>query len=118
MNTPIERPQMDRLDQVPAPITHDRPKSKPSHQQTRPSSGNRSIFVGNLPWKASDQDLRELFSRHGDVHETTIAKQRSGGRSKGYGFVEMSDGDSTLAIKALQGATLGGRDLQIRFARP
>ena len=118
MKTPIERPQMDRLDQVPASMNHDRPKSKPSHQQSRPSSGNRSIFVGNLPWKASDEDLRELFSTHGNVHETTIAKQRSGGRSKGYGFVEMSDGDSSAAIKALQGTSLGGRDLQIRFARP
>jgi superfamily II DNA/RNA helicase len=118
MNTPIEHPQMDRLNQAAAPVRHDRPKAKPSHEQSRPMSGSQSIFVGNLPWKASDEDLRELFSRHGQVHETTIAKQRSGGRSKGYGFVKMSDGDSSAAIKALQGATLGGRDLQIRMARP
>ncbi len=118
MNTPIEHPRMDRLTQAASPVKHDRPKAKPSHQQSRPMSGSQSIFVGNLPWKASDEDLRELFSRHGQVHETTIAKQRSGGRSKGYGFVKMSDGDSSAAIQALQGATLGGRDLQIRMARP
>ena len=118
MNTPIEHPRIDRLNQAAAPARHDRPKAKPSHEQSRPMSGSRSIFVGNLPWKASDEDLRELFSRHGRVHQTSIAKQRSGGRSKGYGFVEMSDGDSSAAIKALQGATLGGRDLQIRMARP
>jgi len=117
MNTPIERPRMDQLDQVAAPAQSDRPKPGPSHQQSRPNAGSRSIFVGNLPWKASDEDLRELFARHGHVHGTSIAKQRSGGRSKGYGFVEMSHGDSTAAIKALQGATLDGRNLQIRFAR-
>jgi superfamily II DNA/RNA helicase len=118
MNTPIERPRMDRLDQTGGSVKHDRPQSKRSQDQGKPSSGSRSIFVGNLPWKASDNDLRELFSRHGHVHETSIAKQRAGGRSKGYGFVEMSDRDSSVAIKALQGTTLGGRDLQIRFARP
>jgi superfamily II DNA/RNA helicase len=117
MNTPIERPRIDNLAQPGNKVANHRPKSKPSHPQSRPSSGSRSIFVGNLPWKTSEGDLEKLFSSHGHVHETSIAKQRSGGRSKGYGFVEMSDGDSSAAIKALQGATLGGRDLQIRLAR-
>ena len=113
MDTPIERPRIDNLHQSAAPAP-DRPRSKTT---SKPTGATRSIFIGNLPWKASDEDLRELFARHGDVHGTSIAKQRAGGRSKGYGFVEMSHGDSSTAIKALQGATLGGRDLQIRFAR-
>lgn len=118
MKMPIERPQMDRLDHASPTVKPDRPKSKPSQDHSRPRSGdNRSIFVGNLPWKASDTDLAELFSQHGQVHGANVAKQRGGGRSKGYGFVEMSDRDSSAAIKALQGASLGGRDLQIRFAR-
>jgi RNA recognition motif-containing protein len=79
---------------------------------SRPS---RKIFVGNLPWKTSEGELRELFSRHGHVVETTVARKR--GKSKGYGFVEMAEDQARDAVEALSGSSLGGRRLKVRYAR-
>lgn len=84
---------------------HNRPTAQPS----------RTIFVGNLPWKTSEGELHQLFSRHGNVVDTTVA--RKNGRSKGYGFVEMSEDNAGAAIEAVAGSALGGRRLQVRFAR-
>jgi len=87
--------------------------------ETRPSTApprqSRKIFVGNIPWKTTESDLRELFSRYGQVVDTTVARKR--GRSKGYGFVEMAEDNAQSAIDSMGGVSLGGRRLQVRYAR-
>ena len=78
-----------------------------------------NIYVGNLSYQASEQELRDLFSTHGAVSNVTIIKDRDSGRSKGFGFVEMDDNNAGLrAIDALNGKALGGRPLKINEARP
>jgi superfamily II DNA/RNA helicase len=87
-------------------------RSRPAAENARPPS--KRIYVGNLPWKSSEGDLHDLFSRHGHVVEATVARRN--GRSKGYGFVEMSEGDASVALDALSSTDLAGRRLQIRYA--
>lgn len=78
-----------------------------------------NIYVGNLPYSANEEDLREAFSAYGEVSRTTIIMDRDSGRSKGFGFVEMPDkAAGEAAIKALDGSDLNGRNLRINEARP
>lgn len=78
-----------------------------------------NIYVGNLSYKTTDDDLRNAFGAHGEVRSASIIMDRETGRSKGFGFVEMtSDADAQNAINALNGADLQGRQLKINEARP
>jgi RNA recognition motif-containing protein len=78
-----------------------------------------NIFVGNLPFTATNADLEELFSQHGSVDSAAVIMDRDTGRSRGFGFVEMgNDDEARAAIEALAGADLGGRALTINEARP
>ena len=92
--------------------TTDSARSRPVPENAPPQS--KRIYVGNLPWKSSEGDLHDLFSSHGHVVDATVARRN--GRSKGYGFVEMSEGDASVALNALSSVHLGGRRLQIRYA--
>ena len=77
------------------------------------------IYVGNLPWSASDQEIADAFSQHGAVEKATIIVDRESGRSKGFGFVTMNDPEeANSAIEALNGYDLGGRALKVNEARP
>ena len=77
------------------------------------------IYVGNLPWSASEQELADSFGEHGAVEKATIIVDRDSGRSKGFGFVTMNDNDeANSAIDALNGTDLGGRALKVNEARP
>ena len=77
------------------------------------------IYVGNLPWSASEQELADSFGEHGTVEKATIIVDRDSGRSKGFGFVTMNDNDEAhSAIDALNGTDLGGRALKVNEARP
>jgi cold-inducible RNA-binding protein len=77
------------------------------------------IYVGNLSFQTTDSELGELFSQHGDVVEATVITDRETGRSRGFGFVEMSDdGAAREAIKELDGTEFGGRQLKVNEARP
>jgi len=77
------------------------------------------IYVGNLPWSASDQEIADAFSQHGTVEKATIIVDRESGRSKGFGFVTMNDNEeANAAIEALNGCDLGGRSLKVNEARP
>ncbi|MGJ5816025.1 RNA recognition motif domain-containing protein [Paludibaculum fermentans] len=79
----------------------------------------RNIFVGNLTFGATESEVRSLFEAHGTVDRVSIVTDRDTGRSKGFGFVEMSnDGEGDRAIDALNGIDLGGRNLTINEARP
>ncbi len=78
-----------------------------------------NIYVGNLSWGVSDQDLRELFEAFGQVDRANIIKDRETSRSKGFGFVEMSDDASgQKAIEEIDGKEVDGRNIRVNEARP
>ena len=77
------------------------------------------IYVGNLPWQSSEQELADSFGEFGTVEKATIITDRDSGRSKGFGFVTMNDsGEANAAIEGLNGADFGGRALKVNEARP
>ncbi|NNC24184.1 RNA-binding protein [Salinisphaera sp. USBA-960] len=78
-----------------------------------------NIFVGNIAWSAGDADLRAAFEEYGQVDSAKIIMDRESGRSRGFGFVEMSDDSAAnQAIEGLNGTSLMGRDLRVNEARP
>lgn len=78
---------------------------------------SKRIYVGNLSFKTSSEDLREVFSEYGEVVDASVVSDRETGRSRGFGFVEMNDGAED-AIEALNGQEVGGRTLTVNEARP
>jgi cold-inducible RNA-binding protein len=77
-----------------------------------------SIFVGNLPWKTTSEDLRALFEPFGQVENARIVTDRDSGRSRGYGFVDMAnEEDGRKAIQELNGYTYGERPLTVNEAK-
>jgi hypothetical protein len=80
--------------------------------------GNK-IYVGNLPFSTTSEQLNEMFAKFGTVDSAKIVMDRDTGRSKGFGFVEMSTGDeAAAAIEKLNGQDMGGRNLVVNEARP
>lgn len=78
-----------------------------------------NIFVGGLPYAVSDDELRDAFEAHGTVTSAKVITDRETGRSRGFGFVEMSDdGEANAAIEAMNGSEMGGRTLTVNQARP
>ncbi len=76
------------------------------------------IYVGNLPWRATDAQLTQLFGTHGEVTDARIVTDRESGRSRGFGFVTMTSADEAQnAIRALNGHSLEGRSLVVNEAR-
>ena len=79
----------------------------------------KRIYVGGLPYSATEEDLENLFSSAGTVKEATIVTDRYTGQAKGFGFVEMeSDTDADTAISTLNGTQMGGRTLTVNEAKP
>ena len=77
------------------------------------------IYVGNLSFNTSEDQLRELFSQHGEVTSASLVMDRETGRPRGFGFVEMADNAAAqAAISALNGQNLDGRDLTVNEAKP
>ena len=77
------------------------------------------LYVGNLSFKAAEEDLREMFEEFGAVESARIITDRETGRSRGFGFIEMaSDEQARAAIEALNGAEVAGRALTVNEARP
>ena len=77
------------------------------------------IYVGGLPYAATEQQLSELFAAHGAVESARVITDKFTGQSRGFGFVEMSsDGEAQAAVAALNGAEMGGRTLTVNEARP
>ncbi|NNF69647.1 MAG: hypothetical protein HKN01_07730 [Acidimicrobiia bacterium] len=126
-----DRPRHDKARQ-------DRPKHDRSHDRSEPradarrSNGNgrakptngkangktKSVYIANLPWKFTENDLYDLFGKYGKVHKTTVITDKRSGRSKGFGFVDMPQPAAKAAIADLNGSLLEGRDLTVRFAQP
>ena len=75
------------------------------------------IYVGNLPFSASEADVRTLFSAHGTVESVSLPTDRETGRPRGFGFVEMSQADAARAIQSLNGQDMGGRPLRVNEAQ-
>jgi cold-inducible RNA-binding protein len=77
------------------------------------------LYVGNLPFSVSEQELEEMFSRSGSVISASIVTDRDTGRSRGFAFVEMETQEAAdAAIQSLNGADIGGRSLTVNEARP
>jgi RNA recognition motif-containing protein len=76
------------------------------------------IYVGNLPYSATEDELRELFSVHGGVQSVSLVNDRETGRPRGFAFVEMAGEEAEGAIQALDGSQMGGRTLKVNEARP
>ncbi len=78
----------------------------------------KKLYVGNLPFSATEDELRELFARHGSVDSVKVVMDRESGRPRGFAFVEMSEPNAASdAIRALDGTQLGGRDIKVNEAQ-
>ena len=77
----------------------------------------KSIYVGNLPFGATEDEIRELFARHGAVRSVKLITDRETGRPRGFAFVEMDDEDANAAIEAVNDTQMGGRTLRVNAAR-
>ncbi len=77
-----------------------------------------NIYVGNLPFTTTSQDLEGLFSEYGAVDSASVVNDRETGRSRGFGFVEMDNDAGAKAIEELDGKDFDGRNLKVNEARP
>jgi superfamily II DNA/RNA helicase len=128
LRAPIEAPRLEALhrgghrigEATPAESGRRPSSTRPvTRAQSEPSDESaQSVYVANLPWGATTEDMEALFGRFGEVRQATIITDRRTGRSKGFGFVDMSRPAARTAIDALHGSKLGGRDLTVRPARP
>ena len=79
----------------------------------------RKLYVGNLPYSASQESLTETFSQCGEVDSVNVITDRDTGQSKGFGFVEMStDSEAQKAIQELNGTSIDGREIKVNEAKP
>lgn len=76
----------------------------------------KSIYVGNLPFTATEDEIRDLFAAYGEVDSVRLMTDRDTGRPRGFGFVKMNGDDADSAIQALNGKHFGGRDLRVNEA--
>lgn len=130
IQVPIEPPQLDEIQagsQRASGFTDSKHgESSDTNHPTRTNSVKhvvkpalgQSVYVGNLPWSATEQDIEKLFGRFGQVHQTTIVMDQRKGRSKGFGFVDMPRSAASSAVEGLNGTLLSGRDLRVKLARP
>jgi len=78
----------------------------------------KKLYVGNLPFSATEDELREIFERHGKVDSVSVITDRETGRARGFGFVEMAEASAAAdAIRALDGTQFGGRPLKVNEAQ-
>jgi RNA recognition motif-containing protein len=83
----------------------------------REYSAVTKLYVGNLPFTATDEAVRALFSQHGTVEKVSLITDRDTGRPRGFGFVEMSNADASRAMQALNGTDFDGRALKVNEAQ-
>jgi cold-inducible RNA-binding protein len=76
----------------------------------------KKLYIGNLPFTATEDELRQLFGQHGTVHSVALINDRETGRPRGFGFIEMDDDTISGAIQAQDGKELGGRALRVNQA--
>ncbi len=79
---------------------------------------SKKLYVGNLPFSATESELRSLFQPHGEVESVNVIMDRETGRARGFAFVEMQEAsDAANAIRALDGTDMGGRSLRVNEAQ-
>ena len=78
----------------------------------------KKIYVGNLSFQTPENEVRRVFEQFGPVRSVSVITDRETGRSKGFGFVEMEEGDAAKAIAGLSGSELNGRPLTVNEAKP
>lgn len=79
---------------------------------------SKRIYVGNLPYSATEEEVRDLFAQHGEIISVAMITDRETGRFRGFCFVEMEDAEADAAIAALNEQDMGGRPLRVNEARP
>ncbi len=77
----------------------------------------KKLYIGNLPFSATDEELNELFGKHGAVHSVALITDRETGRPRGFGFIEMDDDAAEAAMAALNGYEMDGRALRVNEAQ-
>lgn len=77
-----------------------------------------TLYVGNLPWSTTDASLADAFRPHGTVISSRIITDKETGRSRGFGFVEVEDGDAQNMVNAMNGTDFGGRQIVVNEAKP
>lgn len=77
----------------------------------------QKLYIGNLPFSATEDEIRELFAAHGDVVSVKLISDRETGRPRGFGFVEIEANDLGEVIQSLDGSQFGGRELRVNEAR-
>lgn len=78
----------------------------------------KTLYVGNLPWSATKEDLAALFASQAEVKSSRIITDRESGRSKGFGFIEVDNDDVEGIINSMNGKDMGGRELIVNEAKP
>jgi RNA recognition motif-containing protein len=78
----------------------------------------RTLYVGNLPWSTKAEDLVDAFSSYGEVISGRVISDRETGRSRGFGFVEVSDDDAERIIESMNGTEMNGRVITVNEAKP
>jgi RNA recognition motif-containing protein len=76
------------------------------------------IYVGNLPFSATEDDVRAMFAEHGSIESVDLISDRETGRPRGFGFVEMEETGGAAAIEALDGKEMDGRNIKVNEAKP
>jgi RNA recognition motif-containing protein len=79
---------------------------------------SKNIYVGNLPWSATEDEVRTAFEAFGSVNSVNLIEDRETGRPRGFGFVEMDEAGADEAIQSLDGTDFGGRTLKVNEAKP
>ena len=77
----------------------------------------KKLYIGNLPFTATEDEIKELFGAHGAVHSVALINDRETGRPRGFGFIEMDDDAAIAAQQALDGKEMGGRALKVNEAQ-
>jgi RNA recognition motif-containing protein len=78
----------------------------------------KKLYVGNLAYSVTNEDLKDLFSQSGTVESVAVISDKFSGQSKGFGFVEMDAGEADAAIKSLDGTEFKGRNVKVNEAKP
>jgi RNA recognition motif-containing protein len=94
------------------------PRSKSEGHQRESDRRMKKIYVGNLPFTTTEEEIKSLFAEHGEVGSISLVTDRETGRPRGFAFVEMAPDAADEAIKALDGKDLSGRSLRVNVARP
>ena len=92
-------------------------KKETTGSESNESTDVKTLYVGNLPYRANETAVRELFSQHGNVHSVRLMKDKHTGKRRGFGFVEMSANDADGAVSSLNDTEFQQRTLKVREAK-